>query len=283
MRAAWPELDHVFSVRRSDEEEVEGEGSPKPKLLLKGPHRLPNKLLMDSPVDLLTIEQGHATKPPLTYERNSWEKLISRTKESERPRVVIESWPPNSQLWTKGPACKSTTTRWQKMSYVSRYKRVSATDVGGAFNQALLLVARVKREWSHLWVWSTEETEIDTPRPMSNLLTPPGFVGSHKYVEGRKGDPIAIIHPMPSVMGAYVQTERGTRRLMPEESGRGLGVPKEWRIDPKKHYKRFFGENDKSVPLRVPLFHFIPSEPRWCFYLGFPIFWTKCILGATLQ
>jgi hypothetical protein len=68
---------------------------------------------------------------------------------------------------------------------------------------------------------------------MSNLLTPPGLVGSHKYVEGRKGDPIAIIHPMPSVMGAYVQTERGTRRLMPEESGRGLGVPKEWRIDPK--------------------------------------------------
>jgi hypothetical protein len=116
-------------VRRK--KQVEGEGSPKPKHLLKGPHRLPNKLLMDSPVDLLTIEQGHATKPPLTYERNSWEKLISRTKESERPRVVIESWPPNSQLWTKGPACKSTTTRWQEMSYVSRYKRVSATDVGG--------------------------------------------------------------------------------------------------------------------------------------------------------
>jgi hypothetical protein len=34
-------------------------------------------------------------------------------------------------------------------------------------------------------------------------------------------------------MGVYIQTERGTKRLMPEESGRGLGIPKEWRVDPK--------------------------------------------------
>jgi hypothetical protein len=69
---------------------------------------------------------------------------------------------------------------------------------------------------------------------MSNLLTPPGLVGSHRYVNGRKGDPIAIAHPMPSVLGAYIQTECGTRRLMPEETSRGLGVPKEWKIDPRK-------------------------------------------------
>jgi hypothetical protein len=65
------------------------------------------------------------------------------------------------------------------------------------------------------------------------FIDPPGLIGSHKYVDGRSGDPIAIVHPMPSVMGAYVQTERGTRRLTPEETSRGLGVPKEWKIDPK--------------------------------------------------
>ena len=233
MRVAWPKLEHVFSVRRS-EEKIEGEASPSPKQVLREPHRLPNKLLMDFPVDLLTIEQGHVTKPPLTYERTSWEKLISRTTADNRPRVVIESWPPNAQLWTKGPTCKSNITRWQEMKYVSRYKRVAATNVGGAVNQSRLLVARVRQEWSHLWLWNAEETEVDTPRPMSNLLTPPGLVGPHKYVSGRTGDPIAFQDAMPSVMGAYIRTEKGTRRLMPEESGRGLGIPKEWKVNPKE-------------------------------------------------
>jgi hypothetical protein len=74
--------------------------------------------------------------------------------------------------------------------------------------------------------------EIDTPRPMSDLLTPPGLVRSHNYVDGRVGDTIALLDPMPPTMGAYVQTTRGTQRLMPEETGRGLGIPKEWKIDP---------------------------------------------------
>jgi hypothetical protein len=120
------------------------------------------------------------------------------------------------------------------MDYVSRYKRVSATDVGGAITQSRLLVARVKHEWSHLWMWSTEETETDTPRPMSNLLTPPGLIRAHQFVHGRHGDPIAQFDPMPSHLGACINTERGTRRLMPEESGRGLGTPKEWKMDPKR-------------------------------------------------
>ena len=90
MRAAWPKLEHVFSVRRN-EERIEGEVSPEPKQLLIEPHRLPNKLLVDFPVDLLTIERGYNTKPPLTYEHSSWEKLVSQTEEGKRPRVVIES------------------------------------------------------------------------------------------------------------------------------------------------------------------------------------------------
>jgi hypothetical protein len=231
MRSAWPKLDHVFSVRRSDEDGV-GESSPEPTHTFRETHRLPKKLLTNCPVDLLIIEQGDETKPPLSFDWKPWEKLISRTDPANQPRVVIESWPPNAQLWTKGPACKSTTTRWHEMDYVSRFKRVSATNVGGAINQSRLLVARVKQEWSHLWMWSTEETEIDTARPMSNLLTPPGLIRSHLYVNGRMGDPIAQYDPMPSIMGAYIQTDRGTRRLLPEESGRGLGIPKEWKLSP---------------------------------------------------
>jgi hypothetical protein len=172
---------------------MDGEESPRPKNVLSEPHRLPNNLLIDFPVDLLTVKRGNETKPPLTYERDSWEKLVSRTPADKQPQVVIESWPPNAQLWTKGPTCKSTTTRWEDLNYVLRYKRVSATNVGGAINQARLLVARVRHDWSHLWIWNAEETEIDSVRPVSNLLTPPGLVGSHKYVTGRSGDPVAFL------------------------------------------------------------------------------------------
>jgi hypothetical protein len=233
MRVAWPKVNHVFSVRRSDGN-GKSEASPEPTKVFQEPHRLPNELLNDFPVDLLTIEQGGATKPPLSFKRHPWEKLISRTSPENQPRVVVESWPPNAQLWTKGPACKSTTSRWHDLNYVSRFKRVSATDVGGAINQSRLLVACVKHKWSHLWIWSTEETNLEIARPMSNLLTPPGLVRSNAHVQGRTGDPIAQRDPMPSVMGAYIQTERGTRRLSPEESSRGSGVPKEWKADPTR-------------------------------------------------
>jgi hypothetical protein len=174
----------VFSVRRSDEGEIEGERSPEPRHVFKELHRLSNTLLSKFPVDLLTVERGFSNEPPLTCERDTWEKLVSRTEKSKQPRVIIETWPPNAQLWTKGPTCKSTVTRWHEMDYVSRHKRIDATNVGGAINQSHLLIAQVKREWSHLWVWSAEETKIGASRPMSNLLTPPGLVGSHKCVSG---------------------------------------------------------------------------------------------------
>jgi hypothetical protein len=120
------------------------------------------------------------------------------------------------------------------MDHASRHKRASATDVGGALTQSRLLVARVKHEWSHSWMWSTEETETDAPRPMSNLLTPPGLIRAHQFVQGRCGDPIAQFDPLPSHLGACANTKRGARRLMPKESGRGLGTPKEWKMDPKR-------------------------------------------------
>jgi hypothetical protein len=149
MRAAWCELEHAFSLRRNGEE-GQGEKNPDPRHLLREHPRLPNDLLTRFPVNLLTIKQASATLPPVSYERKSWEKVITRTAPTNQPRVVVEACPPNAQLWTKGPACKSVVNRWHDMEYVSRYKRVSATDVGGAINQARLLVARVELKWSHL-------------------------------------------------------------------------------------------------------------------------------------
>jgi hypothetical protein len=106
-------------------------------------------------------------------------------------------------------------------------------NVGGAIVQVQLMVARVKYEWSHLWIWNPQENKADLPRPMSNLLIPPGLVKPYHYVEGRRGDPHALTDPMTGSVGAHIKTERGVRRVLPEETGRGLGIPKEWRIEPK--------------------------------------------------
>jgi hypothetical protein len=128
IRAAWPKLEQFFSVRRSNKKMSDEGKSPEPKYVFKEPHRLPNNLLNDFPVDLLIIEQGADTRPTPDYERKTWEKLIYRTQESNKPRIVIESWPPNAPLWTKGPACKSTVARWHDMDYVSRFKRISMSE-----------------------------------------------------------------------------------------------------------------------------------------------------------
>jgi hypothetical protein len=75
-----------------------------------------------------------------------------------------------------------------------------------------------------------QENEVDLPRPMSNLLIPPGLVKPYHYVEDRRGDPHALTDPMHGSVGAYIKTERGVRRVLPEETGRGLGIPKELRV-----------------------------------------------------
>jgi hypothetical protein len=66
---------------------------------------------------------------------------------------------------------------------------------------------------------------------MSNLLTPPGLLAWQK---GRYGGPTnapdARIEPMLDHVGAWIRTERGSRRLLPVELARGLGVPKEWEL-----------------------------------------------------
>jgi hypothetical protein len=70
MRAVWPKLEHVFSVKKNDGKTI-SRNQPGPKDILSEPHQLPNNLLENFPVDLLTIEHGFAMKPPLNFEWNS--------------------------------------------------------------------------------------------------------------------------------------------------------------------------------------------------------------------
>jgi hypothetical protein len=47
------------------------------------------------------------------------------------------------------------------------------------------------------------------------------------------GAPDALTEPMPGSVGAYITTDWGIRRVLPEETGRGLGIPNEWKVEPK--------------------------------------------------
>jgi hypothetical protein len=53
---------------------------------------------------------------------------------------------------------------------------------------------------------------------------------------------------MPCCPGAWIQTERGHRRLLFEETAQGLGVPKEWKLEPRKLTK-------SSLSRTTSLFH----------------------------
>ena len=107
---------------------------------------------------------------------------------------------------------------------------MNATNVGGAIQQVRLMVVRVANFLEKYWDWKFFDSGI-RPRPMSNLLTPPGLLrrNQKKYyntVRGHVTD--GFTDPMPSQIGRWIKTKKGIQRLLPKELGRGLGIPKAW-------------------------------------------------------
>jgi hypothetical protein len=230
MRLAWPSLKHRFSVRNPEASRC---GVATVGVEHITPGTVPKlNLLTRFPVDVLAVERGHMNSPPTKYKPERWETLVDSAIESNHPKVVVEMHPPGAELWEKGPACKSTRTRWADRGYVSRFHRLNATNAGGAIAQTRFIVIRVQLRYSSIWTWAMEDPSTQH-RPMSNLLTPPGLVRFSAYGVPPSTAPNARDEPMPSTPGAWIRTEKGTRRLQLEESARGLGVPKEWNLDPR--------------------------------------------------
>lgn len=224
MRTAWPRLKHVFSVRRENDVELPVDASTE---IRHGP-RPSHTLLQMLPVDLLVVERGFINRPRKTPVAELWEHLVSEAAESQKPKVILESWCAQAVNWENGPTGKAARIRWERLGYESRFRRVSAMEVGGALDQCRLLVARVQRSYAHRWTWGGIQRGA-RPRPMSNLLTPDGLL-SRRRVQVPMG---AVVHdaqtePMPGRVGAWIRTEKRTRRLTRDEMGRGLGIPKHW-------------------------------------------------------
>ena len=74
-----------------------------------------------------------------------------------------------------------------------------------------------------------------TPRPMSNLLRPFGipYKAYGRCSEKPTSAPDAKYEPMPARVGAWIQTERGVRKLLVDELAKGLGIPKSWGGNPE--------------------------------------------------
>jgi hypothetical protein len=183
----------------------------------------------------LTVDKGCITQPPHGYEINRWEDLLNHTDQELRPKVVIEIWSSNAQTWEKGPAGKACRERWRERErgYVSRFRRVDTTQVGGAIQQVRFISVRVKEEWASYWQWPEFEKDAFQVRSMSNLLTPPGLVAARDYGTLARSCyiPDARTEPMPNRPYAGIKAERGTRRLQFDETAWGLGLPKEWKWD----------------------------------------------------
>jgi hypothetical protein len=228
-RLAWPKLQHRFAIRRAQERR-DGSVGTSPKTILFGHHRFSSKLLNQTPVDLLVVERGYLKKPTPTYQRAPWEDLIEHTRPENRPKLVVESWPASSQSWTKGPMCKSVTTRWHDRGFESRCKLMCSTRYGGAIDQSRLMVVRVRLGLGLRWIWPAPEACENVRRPMSNLLTPPGLLRTQIYPHIKLGlDP--ILAAMPCRPGVWLRSKKGARRLQPDEVARGLGLPKDPDVD----------------------------------------------------
>ena len=230
MRAAWPRLRHVFSGRgnRAWHEAAEG---PSPEVVLSGT-RPARGALHQHPVDLLVVERGHIRRPHRDPTVESWEKLVAHTEQSVWPKVVVESWRGQAISWSNGPTDKAARTRWQALGYETRTVRVSGTEVGGAIEQERLLVARVEKASYARWSWDQVQRG-GVVRPMANLLTPDGLLPRRRErppTEAHVSE--ADSDPMPARSGAWIRTDKRTRRVTKEELARGLGVPKEWELSP---------------------------------------------------
>ena len=245
MRVAWPQMEHVFAVRRpgdtvlpsiptkSSPATKEGDSptpcppvsSPEPTVYIGCPG-LPKYLLNKKPVDLLVVERSSDSKCPPVGHIFPWERTVEQTKPDHRPKVVLECWKTSAITWTNGPFTKACLARWSQHGYESSLKLLHGLDVGSATNHHRLMIVRVAKDLMPLWNWP--DSPRKTPhRSMSNLLTPPGLVQKHLYLKASSAlASCAESDPMPIRPGARIRTTKGVRGLALDEFCRGLGYLK---------------------------------------------------------
>ena len=228
--AAWPGLLQVFTG--GDSKIYDYVGRPE-CTVIDDIRRISKGYLIAHPIDMLILGNMDADQ-----ERDWFSRLPSR--ESLAPSLIIEYWEPWHIMTASGPMAKGIVTRWEEKGYASSCITANATCAGGVVDRAWLIVARWKRSVREGWIWPELPTEVE--RPMVNCLRPVGvpWAAYRQVPTGSTDDiPSARLNCMPAQPGAFINTDRGVRRLLHDELATGLGLPKAWRKEyPPGHLVR---------------------------------------------
>ena len=144
-----------------------------------------------------------------------------------------------------GPLSKQWRKELEILGYDTTYRYVNTGRLGSSVDQELLITwCQLNRTHGNVRE-GLKLRETDQPRAMANCLRPYGTYGLYKakppaHVE-EQGFPNAVRDLMPSRSHRWITTDKGARRLQPDELAKGLGVPKQW-----------FIKSDNPFPTVVP-------------------------------
>lgn len=91
----------------------------------------------------------------------------------KRPKVVIEAWGSDPNLWQYGPMSKSATTRWKELGYTVNCRTINATSVDGAIDQDRLSIIRTQLDTRGKWEWDHLDQELTVMRPLIQAIFEP--------------------------------------------------------------------------------------------------------------
>jgi hypothetical protein len=206
MRSAWEQLTLVWSTCGFHN------GLPpdlRPQTMIEG-LRYSLQIMERRPVDLLLVDASTKTPSQSRDPTPRWEQAIGSTSLAKRPLVRLESWKGGVLVWENGPAGRSSKKRWDHLGYTTRVCHLDAQRMGGVLVQPRLIVVHTLKTGEYRdWRWAPTEVG-GAPRPMGNLLTPPGLLRT-RYLPPSDFDevtrltiPHAQIDPMPNKPVAVV-------------------------------------------------------------------------------
>jgi hypothetical protein len=217
---ALPSLTQVFTLG-AQQALVSCPGRPACPLL-PAVDRLPKDAPSYAPVDLLVL--GDLNLGSL----QGW--LVRVSHADRKPKLILKFWNPYWVLKKAGPMAKRTVTKWSQEGYQTTCRTLNGLQVGGVVDRSWLIVARIPDKALYGWAWPVFPDWVT--RPMSNCLRPRGVPWSAYHSSPNQQDAARIPHADEDSMrarpGSFIQTDRGTRRLLHDELAKGLGAPKNW-------------------------------------------------------
>ena len=265
-RQAWSSEVQVFSAQ---DRNMCQELPSRPKTRETKPvSQLRAGFLNEHPTDALLVDEGDGKIREATL------TLLQKALDSRRPKVVVISGPTERLIETKPrEQTKQRRKRLERLGYQSVEWLLHGTEQGGAVDQSRLIEVfyrKPREDWPLPRPPSVAELP---PRDMCNLLLPCGIprndwaptpaIRSHSpmrpphspYIYSGTIQGAPIYHRggcMPDRAGAWIDSERGVRRLQTQEWAKGLGLPNEW-LAKGAHLPKQVVEGATSIHIWTPV------------------------------